>query len=119
MDTYNTNTVGSMLTIQSFHPLLTATNTTRSPSARLMVVISSQLGSIEASGRSMGSMAASYRASKAALNMLGMTYAEEEGLRAKGGKVLCMHPGERDRTPVLRSLLTGSRIPAKKKFMNI
>jgi NAD(P)-dependent dehydrogenase (short-subunit alcohol dehydrogenase family) len=82
---YNTNVVGSMLTLQSYNDLVVAAD------RGLVVVVSSVLGSIY---RSAGSSTwTSYRASKAALNMLAMAYSDEPVFRAAGGKVICLHPG--------------------------
>lgn len=82
---FNTNVVGSMLTLQCFHGLLCAARNS------LVVVVSSKLGSIELTAGS--GLRASYRVSKAALNMLAMTYAEDSALKSAGAKVICLHPG--------------------------
>jgi NAD(P)-dependent dehydrogenase (short-subunit alcohol dehydrogenase family) len=86
LNVYNTNVVGSLLTIQAYNSLLCA------GTPRLLMVISSRLGSIEQTAGT--GMMTSYRASKAAVNMLAMTYAEDKAFRAAGGKVLAVHPGE-------------------------
>ncbi|KAJ1425281.1 hypothetical protein B484DRAFT_451150, partial [Ochromonadaceae sp. CCMP2298] len=83
MDVFNTNVVGTMQTMQSCNALVT------SSAAKLCVVMSSKLGCISTAGGSY----TSYRASKAAVNMLAMSYANEQTFRAAGGKVLCVHPG--------------------------
>lgn len=86
LNVYNTNVVGSMLTLQCFNDLVCAAD------KGLVIVVSSVLGSIE---RTAGNGAyASYRASKAALNMLAMTYSEESAVRAAEAKILCLHPGK-------------------------
>mmetsp|Transcript_119468 Transcript_119468/g.234772 ORF Transcript_119468/g.234772 Transcript_119468/m.234772 type:complete len:274 (-) Transcript_119468:201-1022(-) len=85
LNVYNTNVVGSLLTMQSYHGLLCAGG------AKLVFVVSSLLGSIENAAGSGGRTA--YRTSKAALNMLAMTYSEDSSLRAAGGKVVALHPG--------------------------
>jgi norsolorinic acid ketoreductase len=86
---YNTNVVGTLLTIQAFNDLVVAGG---SGSPKLLVVISSICGSVESSVL-FGSAAAPYRASKAAVNMLCRTYSEEPSLKEQGGKVLALHPG--------------------------
>lgn len=85
IEVFNTNCVGVMLTLQSYSDLLCKSNT-----GGLLVVVSSILGSIE--GAHTGSML-SYRTSKAAVNMLTMTYVQEQALRKAGCKALCLHPG--------------------------
>lgn len=86
LNVYNTNVVGSVLTMQAFHNLVCAGE------SKIVMVVSSVLGSIERV-TGMGALT-SYRASKAALNMVAMTYAENEALRAVGGKVIALHPGK-------------------------
>lgn len=86
LEAYNTNVVGSMLTVQAFHGLLTSNK----EGAKLAVFTSSVMGSIEKSIEMQGG-AMAYRASKAALNMMAACYAEEQ---AKNGvKVVALHPG--------------------------
>lgn len=82
---WKTNVLGSMLTLQSY-----SAHVLRSR-AKLSVVVSSRLGSI-AQAISQGGYTA-YRASKAALNMLAVTYASDKTVRDAGGRMLCMHPG--------------------------
>lgn len=84
LDVYNTNVVGSMLTMQTYHDLLCASG------VKLMVVISSRLGSIE---QNDSGGCAAYRASKAALNMLAMSYAQDNA-RDTGCRVITVHPGK-------------------------
>jgi NAD(P)-dependent dehydrogenase (short-subunit alcohol dehydrogenase family) len=67
MDCFKTNCVGTMLTLQTFTPFL------EKGSIKLCVLLSSRLGSITYCPQSGG--LTSYRASKAAMNMLAMTYA--------------------------------------------
>ncbi len=67
-DVYATNGIGTMLTLQTFTDLWTATTDQNSDMRPVCAVISSRLGSIESVG-SLGGYT-SYRASKAALNML-------------------------------------------------
>lgn len=82
---WRTNVLGSMLTLQSYSDQLLNSPT------KLCVVISSNLGSIT---RAVGTGSFSgYRSSKAALNMLAVTYSEDERVRQAGGKVVCIHPG--------------------------
>mmetsp|Transcript_4022 Transcript_4022/g.8792 ORF Transcript_4022/g.8792 Transcript_4022/m.8792 type:complete len:306 (-) Transcript_4022:140-1057(-) len=94
MDVFNTNVVGTMQTMQSCNALVT------SSAAKLCVVMSSKLGCISTAGGSY----TSYRASKAAVNMLAMSYANEQTFRAAGGKVLCVHPGAAPIPPFLPNL---------------
>ena len=60
-----------------------------SPS-KVFAVVSSILGSVQ---ETSSSYAASYRVSKAALNMACKTLACEESVQEGGGKVLVIHPG--------------------------
>jgi norsolorinic acid ketoreductase len=90
MHMYKTNVVGTMLTMQAFNDMLVAGGP---GSARLMMVMSSILGSVEKTA-GMGSFGASYRASKCALNMLARAYSEEKKFALQGGKVIAMHPGK-------------------------
>jgi NAD(P)-dependent dehydrogenase (short-subunit alcohol dehydrogenase family) len=82
---YNTNVVGSMLTLQAYNDLVTAAD------RGAVVMVSSILGSITNTA-GVGKRTA-YRTSKAALNMLAMAYSEETSFRSAGGKVICLHPG--------------------------
>ena len=82
-DLYRTNVIGTMLTLQSFVPLLCDKG--------VCVVMSSRLASIEQCVGLGGYL--SYRCSKAALNMLAQTFAEDPMLKQRGIKMLCMHPG--------------------------
>jgi NAD(P)-dependent dehydrogenase (short-subunit alcohol dehydrogenase family) len=85
MNVFRTNCVGTMFTMQAFAPLLVQGN------IRLCVVLSSRLASIEQT-EGLGGYT-SYRASKAALNMLAMTFSEDAAMKAARVKTLCMHPG--------------------------
>lgn len=85
MDVYRTNVVGTMFTLQAFTPLLL------SGTSKIALLLSSRLASIEQTAGVGGYT--SYRASKAAMNMVGMTYSEDPTVKSAGIKVLCMHPG--------------------------
>ena len=85
MDVFRTNCVGTLLTLQTFTPFLAKGST------RLCVLLSSRLASIE-QAEGVGGYT-SYRASKAALNMLAMTYAEDSTVKGANIRTLCMHPG--------------------------
>jgi NAD(P)-dependent dehydrogenase (short-subunit alcohol dehydrogenase family) len=82
VDSFKTNVVGCMYTMQTFNDMLSNSST------KLCILVSSNLGSIS---NSFG-IYLSYSTSKAALNMLGMTYAQESS-RTSGCKVICLHPG--------------------------
>lgn len=85
MDVFKTNCIGTMLTLQTFTPFL------EKGSTKLCVLLSSRLASItQAEG--VGGYT-SYRASKAAMNMLAMTYAEDPIVKGANIRTLCMHPG--------------------------
>ena len=85
MDVFKTNCVGTMLTLQNFTPLLQRGKT------KLCVLLSSRLASIE-QAEDVGGYT-SYRASKAAMNMLAMTYSEDSTGKESKIRTLCMHPG--------------------------
>lgn len=85
MSVFQTNVVGTLLTLQSLSQLLCSSR------ARLCVVMSSRLASIEECSRLGGYT--SYRASKAALNMLVSTYIGDPAVKAAGVRALLLHPG--------------------------
>lgn len=85
MDVFETNCVGTLLTLQNFTPLL------EKGSVKLCVLLSSRLASIE-QAEGVGGYT-SYRASKAAMNMLAMTYTEDRTVKEANIRTLCMHPG--------------------------
>lgn len=85
MDVFQTNCVGTMLTLQNFTPHL------QRGSTKLCVLLSSRLASIE-QAEGVGGYSA-YRASKAAMNMLAMTYSEDNTIKESNIRTLCMHPG--------------------------
>ena len=85
IDVFKTNCVGTMLTLQNFTPLLQKGPT------KLCVLLSSRLASIE-QAENVGGYT-SYRASKAAMNMLAMTYADDSTVKEAKIRTLCMHPG--------------------------
>lgn len=85
MDVFQTNCVGTMLTLQNFTPHL------QRGSTKLCVLLSSRLASIE-QAEGVGGYT-SYRASKAAMNMLAMTYSEDSTVKESNIRTLCMHPG--------------------------
>jgi NAD(P)-dependent dehydrogenase (short-subunit alcohol dehydrogenase family) len=100
MGVYTTNVVGTMLTMQAFNRFLVAAGPN---SSKLMVIISSELGSIEKMA-GKGSTSSPYRCSKCAVNMLAVSYAQEESFQGAGGKVLTVHPGEQTQT-IIRFLV--------------
>lgn len=85
MDVFKTNCVGTLLTLQTFTPFLLKGST------KLCVLLSSRLASIE-QAEGVGGYT-SYRASKAAMNMLAMTYSEDASVKKANIRTLCMHPG--------------------------
>ena len=85
MNVFRTNCVGTMFGLQCFTPLLLVGK------AKVVVLLSSRLASIEQTAGLGGYT--SYRASKAALNMLAMTYSEDATVKEHGIVTLCMHPG--------------------------
>lgn len=85
MDVFQTNCVGTMLTLQNFTPHL------QRGATKLCVLLSSRLASIE-QAEGVGGYTA-YRASKAAMNMLAMTYSEDNTIKESKIRTLCMHPG--------------------------
>lgn len=84
LNVYNTNVIGSLLTLQTYTPLLLKSKT------KLFCVLSSKLASIEQN--TIGGYT-SYRSSKAALNMLAKTFSEDSTIKSNKCKVLCLHPG--------------------------
>lgn len=80
---YHTNVVGTLLSLQSYHPLVMKS------AVKVVVVMSSNLGSIT---NHFGGFT-SYRASKCALNMLAVTYSKDTEIDSSNGCVLCLHPG--------------------------
>lgn len=84
---FNTNVVGTMLTLQSCSKLLQRSAT------KLLVITSSILGSISTTVQSGFGGYASYRVSKCAVNMLAATYVQEGAASTSGCKALCVHPG--------------------------
>jgi len=111
MNVFRTNVFGSLLTMQTFTPMLihdrdssqlsgtTVLDSSNSGTsvttinAKLAVFISSRMGSVELADVGGSSGSVSYRVSKSALNMLAVTYANEAPVRNGGIKVLCVHPG--------------------------
>lgn len=85
MDVFQTNCVGTLLTLQTFTPFLLRGDT------KLVVLLSSRLASITQCAGVGGYT--SYRASKAAMNMLAMTYSEDFTVKGANIRTLCMHPG--------------------------
>ncbi len=83
----HSNTVTPMLAIQALLPLL------RGPQPCVVAVLSARIGSI--GDNQLGGWY-SYRASKAALNMLLKTASIEFARRAKNLKLLSFHPGTTD-----------------------
>jgi norsolorinic acid ketoreductase len=88
MNVYQTNCVGNLLLLQTFHPMLSKSN------LKLAVMISSSRGSLTNAAEVEPEQAA-YRASKAALNMIGVIYATDQEVKDAGIKLLLMHPGRR------------------------
>ena len=82
---YETNVIGSLLTFQAL------TEHAGNSKGKLFVVLSSTLASI-AKSTPLGGYT-SYRASKAALNMVAQTYVSDPLVAARGIKVILMHPG--------------------------
>lgn len=100
----NVNTLTPMLWIQHLVPILSRKIPTK------IVVFSARVGSIS-DNRSGGWY--SYRASKAALNMLLKTVAIELSRRAKNIKIISFHPGTTD-TPLSRPF--HKNVPSDKLF---
>jgi NAD(P)-dependent dehydrogenase (short-subunit alcohol dehydrogenase family) len=86
MNVYRTNCVGNLLLLQTFHPMLIKS------SLKLAVIMTSNLASLSYTLTEGGGQTA-YRASKAALNMLGVLYAKDEQVMKAGVKVILIHPG--------------------------
>jgi NAD(P)-dependent dehydrogenase (short-subunit alcohol dehydrogenase family) len=86
MNVYRTNTVGNLLLLQTFHPMLSQST------LKLAVMISSNLGSQSVTATEGGGQTA-YRVSKAALNMIGLLYVKDELVKKTGVKVILIHPG--------------------------
>ena len=82
---FNTNCVGTLMTLQQQTPRLAKSQ------AKLCVMLSSRLASIEQCNGLGGYT--SYRASKAAVNMLAATYVNDPDVRGAGVKCLLLHPG--------------------------
>lgn len=98
MATFRVNTVGPALVLRAFAPLLAADRS-------IIAMLSAKVGSI-ADNRLGGWY--SYRASKAALNMLVKTAAIELARTKPGAVVVALHPGTVD-TPLSRPF-RGARI---------
>lgn len=82
---YETNVIGTLLTLQSYTDLVCKSE------GKLCLVMSSLLGSIERASDVGGYT--SYRATKAAVNMIAVTYAADQLVKENGVKVLLVHPG--------------------------
>jgi len=104
MEVITSNTLTPMLWIQKLTPLLTG----KSPCK--FVLFSARVGSI--SDNRLGGWY-SYRASKAALNMMVKTAAIELARRAKNIKLIAFHPGTTD-TPLSKPFQ--KNVPANKLF---
>tara|TARA_R110000744_G_scaffold117745_1_gene220117 strand:- start:12121 stop:12867 length:747 start_codon:yes stop_codon:yes gene_type:complete len=104
MEVITSNTLTPMLWIQKLTPLLTG----KSPCK--FVLFSARVGSI--SDNRLGGWY-SYRASKAALNMMIKTAAIEFARRAKNIKLIAFHPGTTD-TPLSKPFQ--KNVPANKLF---
>jgi NAD(P)-dependent dehydrogenase (short-subunit alcohol dehydrogenase family) len=87
MNVYRTNTVGNLLLLQTFHPMLCQST------LKLAVLVSSVMGSYKHADESEGMETTAYRASKAALNMIGVVYATDKEVKDTGIKLLLTHPG--------------------------
>mmetsp|Transcript_18987 Transcript_18987/g.18311 ORF Transcript_18987/g.18311 Transcript_18987/m.18311 type:complete len:162 (+) Transcript_18987:484-969(+) len=89
MDCYKTNCIGTLLTLQTFTPHL------EKGALKLCVFLSSRLGSITTAqnGSYYTHSYTAYRASKAAMNMLAMTYAGDSIVKQASIRTLCLHPG--------------------------
>jgi NAD(P)-dependent dehydrogenase (short-subunit alcohol dehydrogenase family) len=85
VNVFRANCVGTLMTLQAFNDMLCNSK------LRICVLLSSRLASI-AQTEGLGGYT-SYRASKAAVNMVAMTYAEDSAVKAAGVRTLCMHPG--------------------------
>jgi NAD(P)-dependent dehydrogenase (short-subunit alcohol dehydrogenase family) len=86
MNVYRTNCVGNLLLLQTFHSMLSKSD------LKLAVLVSSIMGSYtDVQERDMETTA--YRASKAALNMIGVVYASDKGVKDAGIKLMLTHPG--------------------------
>lgn len=85
MDTFSTNAVGTLFTLQQFAPLCIASGRRE----KLCCVLSSRLASIE---QNIGGYT-SYRTSKASTNMIAKTFSEDASVRDAGVKTLAIHPG--------------------------
>ena len=98
------NTLTPMLWVQKLIPILTGKSSCK------LVVFSARVGSI--SDNNLGGWY-SYRASKAALNMMLKTASIELARRAKNIKVISFHPGTTD-TPLSKPFQ--KNVPASKLF---
>lgn len=98
------NTLTPMLWVQKLTPILTGKSSCK------FVVFSARVGSI--SDNNLGGWY-SYRASKAALNMMLKTAAIELARRAKNIKIISFHPGTTD-TPLSKPFQ--KNVPANKLF---
>jgi len=101
------NTLTPMLWVQKLTPILTGKSSCK------LVVFSARVGSI--SDNNLGGWY-SYRASKAALNMMLKTAAIELARRAKNIKVISFHPGTTD-TPLSKPFQ--KNVPASKLFTSV
>jgi NAD(P)-dependent dehydrogenase (short-subunit alcohol dehydrogenase family) len=82
---FETNVVGTMLTLQAYMDLVLASR------LKIFSVMSSIMGSIAEATTGTGSTA-TYRVSKAALNMYAVNFAAEARMKDAGCKMLMLHP---------------------------
>lgn len=87
LEVYETNVVGNMLLLQTFHDMLLR------GVPKIAAIMSSSLGSYTNAAEKAEGTTVAYRCSKAALNMLSVLYADEPSARDAGIKVLILHPG--------------------------
>jgi NAD(P)-dependent dehydrogenase (short-subunit alcohol dehydrogenase family) len=82
---FETNVIGTMLTLQAYMDLVLASR------LKIFSVMSSIMGSIDMAVTGDGSTA-TYRVSKAALNMYAVNFAAEARMKDAGCKMLMIHP---------------------------
>lgn len=85
VEVYRTNSLGTLLTFQSYYDMLAG--------AKLLMANSSKLGSLTIVQSSKEGDATSYRAAKAALNMYALCFSVEPRVISLGIKIICFHPG--------------------------
>jgi NAD(P)-dependent dehydrogenase (short-subunit alcohol dehydrogenase family) len=87
MKIFDTNVMGNLRLLQTFHPMLARS------SLKIALLMSSSEGSYYHNLKTQGKKMSGYRVSKAGLNMLGVEYAINPEVKKAGPRMIIMHPG--------------------------